>query len=54
MKSRKIKIRQRNVYSKLETKAIENRLTDIDNKLMVTRGQRKGGRGKVRVWDQEK
>ena len=28
-----------------------NRLTDIENKLMVTKGERCGGRDKLGVWD---
>ena len=28
-----------------------NRLTDIENKLMVTKGERGEGRNKLRVWD---
>ena len=28
-----------------------NRLTDIENKLMFTKGERGGGRDKLRVWD---
>ena len=28
-----------------------NRLTDIENKLLVTKGEREGGRGKLGVWD---
>ena len=42
MKSRKIQIRQRNAYSKIEANDIENRLTDVDNKLAVTSGEREG------------
>ena len=30
-----------------------NRLTDIENKLVVTKGEREGGRGKIGVWDKE-
>ena len=29
----------------------KNRLTDIENKPVVTRGERKGKSGKLEVWD---
>ena len=28
-----------------------NRLTDTENKLVVTKGEREGGRDKLKVWD---
>ena len=28
-----------------------NRLTDIENKLVITKGEREWGREKLRVWD---
>jgi len=28
-----------------------NRLIDTENKLLVTKGERKGGRDKLRAWD---
>ena len=28
-----------------------NRLTDIENKLVVTKGEREGGKDKLGVWD---
>ena len=30
---------------------MQNRLTDIENQLMVTKGKREGGQGKFEVWD---
>ena len=31
----------------------QNRLTDIENKLVVTSGEREGGRGKIGVGEEE-
>ena len=39
------KIKQINVYNKPET------FTDIENNLVITSGEREGGRGKIGVWD---
>ena len=36
-------------YNKLMNKTTRNRLTDIKNKLVVTSGEREGGRGNTRV-----
>ena len=38
-------------YNKLVKKQKRSRLTDIENKPVVTRGEREGGRGKIRGGD---
>ena len=41
-------------YNKLVNKTKRSRLTDIENKLVVTSGEREEGRGNVGVGEKEK
>ena len=43
--------RMRACYLQQQIQQNRNRLTDIENKLVVTSGKREAGRGKIRVED---
>ena len=39
------------IYFEIKNKSLQNRLIDIENKLIVTKGEGVGGRDKLGVWD---